>query len=39
MPECYDQFCCVENAATGEAVHVQPGESWAAETELKVIDL
>jgi hypothetical protein len=30
---------CVENAKTGEAVTVAPGDSWRATTNFQVVDL
>mmetsp|Transcript_30045 Transcript_30045/g.77095 ORF Transcript_30045/g.77095 Transcript_30045/m.77095 type:complete len:372 (+) Transcript_30045:342-1457(+) len=39
MPSCYESFCCVENAAVSNPIKLAPGESWAAQTDFKVIDL
>uniref|UniRef100_A0A061S2K6 glucose-6-phosphate 1-epimerase n=1 Tax=Tetraselmis sp. GSL018 TaxID=582737 RepID=A0A061S2K6_9CHLO len=39
MPDCYEHFCCVENARVGNPVTVPPGESWEARADFKVIDL
>ncbi|KIZ00487.1 Putative apospory-associated protein C [Monoraphidium neglectum] len=39
MKECYESFVCVENAKTGEAVTVAPGDSWRATTNFQVVDL
>eukprot|EP00192_Tetraselmis_astigmatica_P010625 CAMPEP_0117675732 /NCGR_PEP_ID=MMETSP0804-20121206/15772_1 /TAXON_ID=1074897 /ORGANISM="Tetraselmis astigmatica, Strain CCMP880" /LENGTH=353 /DNA_ID=CAMNT_0005484775 /DNA_START=124 /DNA_END=1185 /DNA_ORIENTATION=- len=39
MPDCYDSFCCVENALVSSPATVPAGESWASSTVMKVIDL
>jgi glucose-6-phosphate 1-epimerase len=39
MPDCYKEFVCVENAQFSEPIVLKPGESWRAETEMKIVDL
>lgn len=39
MEDCYKEFVCVENAQSGKAVTVKPGENWRATTSMDVIDL
>ena len=39
MPDCYKNFCCVENAKFGEPATVQPGQSWRGTQDFAVIDL
>jgi glucose-6-phosphate 1-epimerase len=39
MPDCYKNFCCVENAKFGSAAVVQPGDSWRATQDFAVVDL
>jgi len=39
MKEYYKNFCCVESAAVGKPVVLQPGEVWRAETNLSVVDV
>ena len=39
MKECYKNFCCIESAAVGKPVVVQPGKVWRGETNLSVIDV
>lgn len=39
MPDCFDRFCCVENAVAKTPVQVKPGESWQATQEFYIVDL
>ena len=39
MPDCYEKFCCVENAKAASPAVVQPGASWQATQDFAVIDL
>ncbi|WPT18154.1 hypothetical protein PSENEW3_00006155 [Picochlorum sp. SENEW3] len=39
MPDCYKEFVCVENAQFSEPIVLKPGESWRAETEMKIVNL
>jgi glucose-6-phosphate 1-epimerase len=39
MKDCYKNFCCIESAAVGKPVVVQPGKVWRGETNLSVIDV
>lgn len=39
MPDCYKEFVCVENAQFSEPIVLKPGQSWRAETDMKVVDL
>ena len=39
MENCYQEFCCVENASFSEPVTVEKGGSWRAQTEMVVKDL
>lgn len=38
MPDCYESFCCLENANI-EATVLQPGQSWRASTTMSVVDV
>ena len=39
MPDCYEKFCCVENAKFGTPATVEPGASWSATQDIAIIDL
>ncbi|GLI68039.1 hypothetical protein VaNZ11_012362 [Volvox africanus] len=39
MKDCYQHFCCVENAKFGKPATVAPGESWSATVTLSVVDV
>ncbi|KAG2501557.1 hypothetical protein HYH03_000064 [Edaphochlamys debaryana] len=39
MKDCYQSFCCVENAKFGSAAKVGPGQSWTASVSFSVVDV
>ncbi|KAG2434053.1 hypothetical protein HXX76_007781 [Chlamydomonas incerta] len=39
MKDCYQHFCCVENAKFGKSATVKPGESWTATVAMSVVDV
>ncbi|EFJ49540.1 hypothetical protein VOLCADRAFT_109718 [Volvox carteri f. nagariensis] len=39
MKDCYQSFCCVENAKFGKPAVVAPGESWSATVTMSVVDV
>lgn len=38
LQDCYERFVCVENARTGNAVVLKPGQSWEATADFSVVE-
>ena len=36
MPDCYESFCCVENAKAVKPVTLDPNDTWNATTRFAV---
>ena len=39
MKDCYEHFCCVENAKFSKPVVLEAGKSWEADMVMAVVDL
>lgn len=39
MPNCYNEFVCVENAQFSSPIVLKPGEFWRAQMEMSVVDI